>query len=425
MIQFIARQVKQIHQGGITVLLQKIDLLLGKFYRLPFYFFAIPVVLIIRLIKPWLIVRMGILRSTRLGHFAANTELYLCEQEAGINKPNQRHIDIFCFAYGPVCNRQLALMWKRVLRILPSFIVAPIVITNRLIPGGNVHEVGNNSQHDRDIHNLLDRSTPHLQFTAEEESLGLAGLQAIGLPFGAKFVCLNVRDSAYLSAPIWDFHNYRDSDVQNYVLAAEALAERGYFVIRMGAKVHAAINSSHPKVIDYATNGMRSDFMDIYLGSKCAFCLSTGTGWEAIPAWLFRRPICYVNHCPVGYLCTWFEKTILLSKRHLDVQNNRNLTFNQILNSSLGFNTKTAEYSEKGIVLIENTPEEIYDVAIEMEERLVGTWQSNVGDEVLQKRFREIYLSGALDAFQGLPTRGEIHALYSTTYLRNNKYWLE
>ena len=134
----------------------------------------------------------------------------------------------------------------------------------------------------------------------------------------AQFVCLIVRDSAYLDSQIpndWNYHNYRDSDIQNYVLAAEALAERGYFVIRMGAKVHAAMNSAHPKVIDYATNGMRSDFMDIYLGAKCHFAISTGSGWDSIPE-IQRRPVVFVNYVPVGYLSTFRNLTISIVKHH-------------------------------------------------------------------------------------------------------------
>ncbi len=232
--------------------------------------------LIIRLIRPWLLVRIGALISSRIGHFAANTELYLCERDAGINVPNQRHIDVFFMGSKPVCNQQLAVMWYRLLRVWPALILAPIARINRLVPGGKLHEIGNNTQSDRDVHNLLDQFPPHLKFTTEEETRGEAGLASMGIPIGAPFVCLTVRDSAYLAAHLvhgnsdkFNYHNYRDNDVQNYVLAAETLADRGFFVIRMGVKIHSAINSAHPKVIDYATNGMRSDFMDIYLGAKC------------------------------------------------------------------------------------------------------------------------------------------------------------
>jgi len=288
MKMFIERQIYQIKQGGRKVLVRKIKLLFRELFKLLLCILAIPAVLIMRLIKPWLLVRLGDMISSRIGHFAGNTELYLCERDAGINVPKQRYIDVFYMAFKPISNHQLAIMWHRILRIWPAWILAPIKAANQLIPGGKSHEVGNNTQGDRDVHNLLDRTPPHLQFTTEEEMRGEAGLRLMGIPTGAPFVCLIVRDSAYLAHladdnyDSYNYLNYRDCDVQNYILAAETLADRGFFVIRMGAKVHAAIKSTHPKVIDYATNGMRSDFMDIYLGAKCTFCISNGTGFDAL-----------------------------------------------------------------------------------------------------------------------------------------------
>ena len=103
-----------------------------------------------RLIRPWLLVRLGNLISTRIGHFALNTELYLCEYKAGINTPNQRHLDIF-FMGKPICNQQLAIMWRRLLRIWPALIIGPIANINLIIPGGKLHEIGDNEQNDRDV----------------------------------------------------------------------------------------------------------------------------------------------------------------------------------------------------------------------------------------------------------------------------------
>ena len=93
--------------------------LIKKILKIPLYILALLVVLIIRFIRPWLLVRFEGLFSTRIGHFAANTELYLCERDACINIPTQRYIDIF-YITEPVSNQQLAIMWKRVLRIWPA-----------------------------------------------------------------------------------------------------------------------------------------------------------------------------------------------------------------------------------------------------------------------------------------------------------------
>ena len=107
------------------------------------------------------------------------------------------------------------------------------------------------------------------------------------------FVCLFVRDSAYLAElykDSYNYHNYRNTDIQNYALVAYELAERGFYVIRMGEIVNKALMVDHTKVIDYAWNGMRSDFMDIYLSAKCDFAISTGTGMCEVSR-NFRRPM--------------------------------------------------------------------------------------------------------------------------------------
>ncbi len=416
---FIQQQISQIQRGGWSVFYIKV-------LKALLCILAVPVVMVMRLVSPWFLVRYGCLFSGRIGHFAADTEMYLCEQDAGINKPVQRHIDVF-YAVEPACNQQLLTMWKRILHVWPALFVTPIVRINRLIPGGAMHEIGDASQGPVDVHNLLDRFSPHLQFTAEEELRGEAGLRAMGLTAGAPFVCLIVRDSAYLNSHMandWSYHNFRDSDIQNFVLAAEALAGRGYFVIRMGAKVLEAMKTSHPKVIDYATNGLRSDFMDIYLGAKCAFCISTGTGWDAIP-YIMRRPSVYVNTVTIGHIFTSSPRFLSIPKHYLLQESKAMLTLREIFSCGAGFLHTLSEHDALGIGLIENTPEEIRDAAVEMAERLAGTWQIHPDDDALQNRFWEIFPADANDPLRGRPLHGEIRGRIGAAYLRNNRAWLD
>ena len=399
--------------------------LIIKIIKLLCYILAISAVLTIRLIRPWILVRFEGLVSTRIGHFASNTEMYLCERDACINIPAQKYIDIF-YISEPVSNQQLAVMWKRVLHIWPAWIVAPIIRVNRLLPSGACHEVGQNTQTALDVHNLLDRFPSHLDFTSVEETHGEACLRDMGLPIGAQFVCLNVRDSAYLSIHQpgidYSYHNYRDSDIQNYVMAAEELADKGYFVIRMGAKVNKVMISTHPKVIDYATNGMRNDFLDIYLGAKCMFCITTGSGWDGIPE-IFRRPIVYVNMVPLGFLHTFSAKFLSITKRHVWKSSQKSLTLSEIFSHGVGFSMYSSDFDSKGVDLIENTSEEIFDVVIEMAEKLDGTWTDHPIDEVMQKKFWEIFPSDAVHV-NGKPLHGDIRAKFGAVYLRKNKDYL-
>jgi putative glycosyltransferase (TIGR04372 family) len=397
---------------------------------LPFYVLAVPAVILIRLIRPWFLVRLGALESRALGHFAGETELNLCERDAGMNQPGKRHVDLF-YMYESIANQQLAAMWKRVLHVWPNWILVPLYRVDRLMPGETIPECGKTIQEDRDVHNLLDRFPPHLEFTPEEEASGEAGLRAMGIPKGRPFVCLHVRDNAYHSylnrggaSSDVDEDSYRDSDIQSYVLAAETLADRGYVVIRMGAIVREAMKTSHPGVMDYATNGMRSDFMDIYLGAKCEFCVSVGSGFDAIPM-IFRRPIAFVNVVPLADFVTYSAKILGIAKHYHLATSNEELSLAEIFARGVGFFYSTPEHQASGIRLIDNTPEEIRDLVVEMAERLKGTWQPHAEDEALQKRFWEIFLKNAPREERGRPWQGEIRSRFGAAFLRANQAWLD
>jgi len=426
----IRYQIQQIRRGGLPVPLRKSFRLPAYFakllYRGPAYLIAVPLVMLIRLLRPFVLVRIGRLVSTRIGHFAGNTEMYCCEQDDGINNPSARHIDLF-YVVNPVCNDQLLKMWQRVLRIYPGWLLLPVQRVNKLLPGGEAHHLEPSSQSDRDIHNLLDKYPCHIGFTYDEMSRGQAGLRAMGIPEGSKFVCLTVRDSAYLAMAFsrgdWGYHNYRDADIDNYVVAAEALAERGYYVIRMGAAVYKPLKSSHPRVIDYAFNGMRNDFMDIWLGAHCAFCISLGTGFDAVPV-IFRRLVAFVNFVPVGIFATFRKEFLGIIKHHDYINGDREMTLSEIVNSGAHVALSTSEYYEKGISLRENTPEEIRDLVLEMADRIDGTWSVQQADEELQARFWQLFPSDAKSG-NGVPLHGDIRAKFGAVFLRNNPQWLQ
>ena len=393
--------------------------ILWKFWNLLFSPVGLLLVLVMRSISPWILIRINVLVSERIGHLAGNTELYLCEQDAGINVPDGRYID-FWYHNWPISNRQLARMWNRVLHVAPRWLLAPVKMVNELIPGGEKHLIGSNSKVDVDVHNLIDRTPPHLSFLPDEDKRGEDGLRKLGVPKKARFVCLSVRDSSYLNKSVpwksWNYHDFRDCNIQNYVLAAKKLAERGYYVIRMGAVVTESMDVEDPMIIDYAANGMRSDFMDIYLAAKCAFSIIGNAGFEAVP-YIFRRPIVYTDHVSLGLIRTDSSRLISTTKKHWLREENRFLTLREILQSDIGFIWRSYQYKERGIELIESSPEEIAAAALEMDERLTGVWHSSLEDEELQRRFWEIFPKNEY--------HGEIRSYIGADFLRRHKDWLD
>jgi putative glycosyltransferase (TIGR04372 family) len=189
----------------------------------------------------------------------------------------------------------------------------------------------------------------------------------------------------------------------------------------MGAKVKSPLNSSDPKIIDYAFNGMRSDFMDIYLGANCEFAITVGTGIDAVPM-IFRRPIVQVNYAPLGYCYTWGEQTLLLVKHH--IRDDHECTLSEIFTNGVGFCLRGSDYESKNVRLVENTPEEIRDIALEFIDRLEGNWYGHPDDEELQRLFWKIFPTNAVDVYQGMPLHGKIRARYSAKFLRENRAWL-
>ena len=428
---FIERQLLQIQKGGIAALSRKMKLSWQILLKWSLYIltipFAIAFVLVVRIIRPWLLVRWESLNSGTIGHFAANTELCLCERDAGINVPKKRYVDLFYMNYKPFCNQQLAIMWKRVLRVWPSWILSSGSFVNRLIPGGAVHEIGNNTGYDRDVLNLLESSAPHLKFNEEEEKKGYAELIKMGIPQNAKYVCIHARGPAYekMVNPTNDcyFNNCRNSDISNFVQAAELLAEQGYYVVRMGSKPEKALDSNNPRIIDYASL-YRSDFMDIFVAANCHFYIGDGCGINAIP-YIFRRPVAATNTVPLGHAWTYNKSYLFIHKKHWLAKEARFMTYEEIFNSGAGLFLDTRKYDQYGINLIENTPEEIAELANEMIKRLNGTWQPHADDETLQRRFWDIFPTNAVDAYQGRPLHGEIRARIGAYFLRNNRDWLQ
>ena len=75
--------------------------------------FAVPVILILWILKPILWIKVGGLDYGRIGHLALNTDLFLRRRQLGIY-PNGPY---YCFISNPnnLANSQLLKMWKRIL----------------------------------------------------------------------------------------------------------------------------------------------------------------------------------------------------------------------------------------------------------------------------------------------------------------------
>lgn len=398
-------------------------------FKFPLTFLFFPAVLILRLISPFLIIRLGAIITDSIGHLVENTELYCCEKKANINViKNKKYIDLFYLDRKPYSNMQIIKMWKRELLIFPKFLIKNIKLANRFFPGHKKYEINNNTQGDRDIHNLYEKYSPHIKFTNEEKIKGALLLKNLGIPENRKFICLIVRDEKYLKKHIpWfdgNYHRHRNSDIETYKFAAKELAKLGFYVLRMGVNVEKVFNCDDPKIIDYANSEFRSEFGDVYLGANCHFCISTHTGFDGIPQ-IFNRPILFTNLVPIGFLPSWCKNSICLFKKHIDVTSDKALSLKEIFKKELVNCFKFSDYSDKNIYLKDNTDDEIKDACLEMAEKLKENSLNEVCEDYLQKKFKEIYRLGVLkNKINNKAMHGKIKISYSQSFLKKNSEWV-
>ena len=377
-----------------------------------------PLILILYLIKPFILIRFQEILSSRIGHFAGNLDLYLEEKKNFINtnRFNKYCYDIFFLDGKNISNYYLLKLWKKKIFFLPRYICLPIYKIF-IITKNSSNIVGNNTQNDRDVNNLLENAEPNISLSNYENKIGFKYLDKFGIKKNHKIICLNVRDSAYL--PDLNYHNYRDGNIDEYIPAAKFLAKKGYFVFRMGKKVNDKLNLKNPKIIDYASSPDRSDFLDIFLASKCEFCISTSSGFDALCT-IFRKPIAFVT-VPIGYIYTFNKKYISITKHHIDINTNKKLSIDEVSDRDCLFALDTQQYKKNSIKLIDNNKTEILNLCKEMINLINNNFiRDNTTEE---KIFWEKYKNLIKEYKEnGSYLHGNYNSFFSYQFLKDNKY---
>ena len=287
---FLKRQIQLLKKNGLSEVYRKINILSLLVIKFPLFtlgaLISIVIIIFCICLRKNLIVKKLI--CWRLGHFAGNTDFILnLIQDSKISKND------FLLFYYPCesCNDFLKSKIDESITTINKYVGVPLRWLSKFFFVDIIES-------DRDIYNLLDKYPPNFPLSKPEIDKGLKFLKSIGIESTDKWICLNVRDDSYLynqSAHVgarvdWSYHDYRNCSISNYKEAAITLANLGYFVFRMGASVNEKFDVNHPRIFDYATNGMRTDFLDVFLGSSCTFAISNGTGFDALP-YIYRRPI--------------------------------------------------------------------------------------------------------------------------------------
>jgi len=209
-----------------------------------------------------------------------------------------------------------------------------------------------------------------------------------------EFICFHARDDLYLKDKYkntnFDYHNYRNANINDFKLTANILANKNYTLIRMGNLVKEKISYSNNKIIDYANSTFKSDLLDIYLSSRCKFFILGDCGISIIPE-IFKVPTVVTNFLPIRRISFWVKDSIFIFKKIFLINEKKFLNFSEVM--KLDFETKKNFYilNKNNIKIIDNTPDEIRDASIEMELRLENKFKITKKQIKLQDKFWDLF----------------------------------
>ena len=314
--------------------------------------------------SPLIKIRFGYFSTDRIGHFAVDLGYAIAINKEIANNKNRREV-IFYYLQDEICNSQLKIIAKRELSVnqyYKYFVYAYTLLglsSKIVIPYR--HKCAS-----RDIDGIMINFNYNISLLDKENTIAEEYLKKYGWIKGEKFVCLNVRDSAFFneSKEVHNHNAFRNSDIDDYEAAVNYLLNMGYWVVRMGRKVERPFKIKHSRLIDYGVDPNSSDLLDIWLSKNCYFFISTGTGIDSV-ALMFKKQTLIVNLLPIIGIISWVNG-ITLPKR-LFWNSGKELSLIEHLNNSYG---NTHQYIEKGIKVVDLSPGEIRFAVKEMVDRL-------------------------------------------------------
>lgn len=367
-----------------------------KFICLVIGMFSYPVCLItnVRFLK--------ITSISSIGHLSVEPDCYIKEGILGLHP---MYNPIILAPHKKVANVHLLNYWRRYIKIISSPLLCILLdpLSQNRFTTYNIKKYASVLYKGADypkIQREYSGRPPLLSLTEFDYKRGWASLRELGVPEGAWFVCVHCREEGY--APRKDqmyAQKHRNADIHNYIPAMETIVKRGGWVIRMGDPTMKPIPQMD-HVIDYAHLDIRSDWMDIFLCASCKFFIGSDSGLFTL-ANVFGVPAGVVNMAPMEMVLTYGTSNVSIPKFVWSLREKRYLSFKEVFSSSISNFRFDYLYSEAGVCTVENSPDDIKEVAMEMLDRIEGKALYTTEDDRLQERFKSFmnrshYSDGAI-----------------------------
>ncbi len=374
-------------------------------------------------------IRIANLRSHRIGHLAMDVDCFL--KECILDGANSK---TFGAIYDPVpCNSAMLDYWissfpDRILtgpkaqiagrlgEIEPSrypMIYNSAVPVPAILQGDDFRDIrplGSSVYH---VYTRWGDRLPLVQLTKEHRERGRDILKQWGIGKDDWFVCLHARESGW-DAIVDDADkarrkSFRNSDINTYRIATETIAKAGGWCIRMGDSSMTRL-PAWERTIDYAHSTAKADWMDLFLCADSRFFLGTNSGLFGV-ACVFGVPCALCNLVPMTGMPVG-SRDIGIGKLLKHRSSGELISFPEILETKYHLSNNGDLYDLWDLDYIDNSEEEIGDLASEMIQRLDGSFEESENDRDMQNHMLKM-----------INQRHMCHMLssqFATTFLRRH-----
>ena len=347
---------------------------------------ALPVVLVFYLLRKYMVVEFVLPNVTLFGHLALEPEKILSNIATQGPRPVGEPKRVLIWSLGKSkdqVNKALVKIWRRELFVLPSAIIDAMHRASKWLPNFEMRVLQFDKLHEND--HVLDSCESHLKFTSSEVKIGEKYLRDVGIEPANPYICLIVREAAWAPPTTGPSSSgtLRSRSFEDFLLAAETLADLGVAVIKLGAA--GTFKTDGTKIIDYANSKDKSEFLDVYLPSHAKCVVSTMSGPDAV-ALVGRVPVLYIDIaqyslCFAGTrLVTWVPARLISQKL------GRAMSLSEVFESGAGRFLGSTAFEQAGIKIEQSSPEQIRDYCLDFYKSLTN---QKLDDGPMQNLYRE------------------------------------
>tara|TARA_B100001057_G_C22837741_1_gene945839 strand:+ start:104 stop:1495 length:1392 start_codon:yes stop_codon:yes gene_type:complete len=170
------------------------------------------------------------------------------------------------------------------------------------------------------------------------------------------FVALHIREN--------NNDKLRNSNPHTYLEAVKYIISKGGHVIRVGDNKMTRL----PKIkglIDYPFTDLKSEIMDVFLGSECKFCLGTSSGFYQIPIF-FGKPVLLVNYVNTFEYFAIDKNNLFLPKKFFYKKTSIPVSLKLTFGTKIGNYITEKAFSDRKLKVEDNSSKEILSATKEM-----------------------------------------------------------